>query len=152
MYCSSCGSATPPGLSYCNRCGADLCSKENEVPRRSGPSPDSLVWGIVSVTTVGLGAIIALMVIMKEVLHFPDGLINAFIGVTFLSFLLVDALFALLLLRSARSHKESVNDIQLKGAIRAELSSAQTSGLSESVSSVTDHTTRTLEPVEIRRQ
>jgi hypothetical protein len=104
------------------------------------------------VTTVGLGAIIALMVIMKEVLHFPDGLINGFIAVTFLAFLLVDALFAWLLLRSARSHKESVDDIQLKGAIRAELSSAQTCGLSEPVSSVTDHTTRTLEPVEIRRQ
>jgi hypothetical protein len=152
MYCSSCGSATPPGLSYCNRCGADLRSKENEVPRRSGPSPDSLVWGIVSVTTVGLCAVIALMVIMKEVLQSPDGLINGFAAITFFSFLLVDALFAWLLLRSKKSRKVNTDIIQLKEAIRAELNSAQTPGLSQPVSSVTDHTTRTLEPVEIRRQ
>ena len=152
MYCSSCGSAAPPGLSYCNRCGADLRSKVNEVPRRSGPSPDSLVWGIVSVTTVGLCAVIALMVIMKEVLQSPDGLINGFAAITFFSFLLVDALFAWLLLRSKKSRKENTEIIQLNEAIRAELNSALTSGLSEPLSSVTDHTTRTLEPVEIRRQ
>lgn len=152
MYCSSCGSATPPGLSYCNRCGADLRSKENEIPRRSGPSPDSLVWGIVSVTTVGLCAVIALMVIMKEVLHSPNGLINGFAAITFCSFLLVDALFAWLLLRSKKSRNENTDIAQVKEAIRAELGSAQTSGLSEPVSTVTDHTTRTLEPVGIRRQ
>jgi hypothetical protein len=88
---------------------------------------------------------------MKE-LHFPDGLINGFISVTFFSFLLVDALFALLLLRSDKSHKESVDIIQLKEVIRAELNSGQTSGLADPVSSVTDHTTRTLEPVEIHRR
>jgi hypothetical protein len=48
--------------------------------------------------------------------------------------------------------KEDTNIIQLKEAIRAELNSAQTSGLPDPSSSVTDHTTRTLEPVEIRRQ
>ena len=151
MYCSSCGSATPPGLSYCNRCGADLRPKENEVPRRSGPSPDSLVWGIVAATTIGVGAVIALMK-MKGVDPSNDGLINGFAAITLLTFLLVDALFAWLLLRPKKSAQESTDIIQLKEAIRAELNSAQTSGLSEPVSSVTDHTTRTLEPVEIRRQ
>ena len=152
MYCSSCGAAMPPGLSYCNRCGADLRVKENEVPRRSGPSPDSLVWGIVSVTTVGLCAVIGLMAVMSQVLHSPDGLINGFAATTFFSFLLVDALFAWLLLRSKKGRKEGTNIIQLKEAIRAELNSAQISELPDPSSSVTDHTTRTLEPVEIRRQ
>jgi hypothetical protein len=142
----------PPGLSYCNRCGADLRVKENEVPRRSGPSPDSLVWGIVSVTTVGLCAVIGLMAVMSQVLHSPDGLINGFAATTFFSFLLVDALFAWLLLRSKKGRKEGTNIIQLKEAIRAELNSAQISELPDPSSSVTDHTTRTLEPVEIRRQ
>lgn len=149
MFCSSCGSAVPPGLSYCNRCGGDLRQKENEVTRRSGPSPDSLVWGIVGVTTVGLGAVIALMVIMKEIVHFNDGLINGFTALTFLSFLLVDALFAWLLLRSKKSLRESPDIIQLKETIRAELQAAQTAGLVEPALSVTEHTTRTLDPAGI---
>jgi hypothetical protein len=45
MYCSSCGAAMPPGLSFCNRCGADLRVKENEAHRRSGPSPDTAGLG-----------------------------------------------------------------------------------------------------------
>ena len=94
MYCSSCGSAAPPGLSFCNRCGADTRAKENEVPKRSGPSPDKLVEGIVFVTIFGLGGVIILMGVMSRVLHAPDGLINGFAAVAFLALLLVDALFA----------------------------------------------------------
>jgi hypothetical protein len=152
MYCLSCGSAVPPGLSYCNRCGADLRPKENEVTRRSGPSPDSLVAGIVFVTIFGLGAVIVLMGVMSRVLHSSDGLINGFAAVTFLSVLLVDALFAWLLLRPKKSVKENVDITQLKETIRAELHAARTSGLPEPVSSVTDHTTRTLEGVTIDHQ
>jgi cytochrome bd-type quinol oxidase subunit 2 len=147
MYCSSCGSAAPPGLSYCNRCGADLRSKENEVPKRSGPSPNFLVGGIVTVTTFGLFLVIMLMGVMSNVLHSPDGLINGFAAVAFLSVLLVDALFAWLLLRSKKSPRENTDIVQLKEAIRAELHAAQTAGLAQPAGSVTDHTTRTLEPV-----
>jgi hypothetical protein len=152
MYCSSCGSAVPTGLSYCNRCGADLRQKENEVTTRSGPSPDSLVWGIVGVTTVGFGAVLALMVVMKEVVHFSEGLINMFTLLTFLSFLFVDLLFAFLLLRSKKISQGSADIVHLKEAIRAELQAAQTAGLAEPVPSITDHTTRTLEPVPVGRK
>jgi hypothetical protein len=149
MYCSSCGAAVPPGLSYCNRCGADLHPNE-KVSKRSGPSPNFLIGGIVAVTIFGLFLIIVLMDAMATVLHSPDGLINGFAGVAFLSILLVDALFAWLLLRSKKSPREKTDIIQLKEAIRAELQAAQTSGLAQPVGSVTDHTTRTLEPVPVR--
>ncbi len=149
MYCSSCGSAAPPGLSYCNRCGVDLRPKENEVPRRSGPSPNFLVGGIVTVTTFGLFAVIMLMGVMARVLHSPDGLISGFAGIAFFSILLVDALFAWLLLRSRK--EPNLDIIQLKETIRAELHAAQTAGLAQPAGSVTDHTTRTLEPVSSQR-
>ena len=145
MYCSSCGSSVPPGLSYCNRCGADLRAKENETPQRSGPSPNILVAGIVVVTTLGLFAIILLMFIMSEGLHAPGGLINGFAGVMLLLLLLVDALFALLLFRSKKSPTETTQVVQLREAILAELQAAQTSGFPQPAGSVTDHTTRTLE-------
>ena len=145
MYCSSCGSSVPPGLSYCNRCGADLRAKENETPPRSGSSPNILVAGIVVVTTLGLFAIILLMFIMSEGLHAPGALISGFAGVTFLLLLLVDALFALLLFRSKKSLTETTQVAQLRESILTELQAAQTSGFAQPAGSVTDHTTRTLE-------
>jgi hypothetical protein len=152
MHCSSCGSAVPPGLSYCNRCGADLRPKDNEASRRFGPSPNFLVAGIVVVTIFGLIAVTMLMGMMSQVLHSPDGLINGFAAVAFFSILLVDAFFAWLLLRSKKSPRESTDVIQLRKAIRAELQAGQTSDLPEPASSVTDHTTRTLQPVTIEHE
>jgi predicted amidophosphoribosyltransferase len=155
MFCSSCGSAVPPGLSYCNRCGADLHAKELspvEPARRSGPYPDSLVWGIVAVTTVGLCAVIALMVIMKEVVHFNEGLINAFSVATFLSFLLVDALFAWLLLSSKRAQEKSFDAAELNAELTRELTAQQIQSLPGPRQSVTEQTTRTLEAVPRSKQ
>jgi hypothetical protein len=146
MYCSSCGAAVPPGLSYCNRCGVDLRVKEQTPAKRLGPSPDALVWGIVGVTIVGLFLVIALMVFMKD-LHFNDGLINGFAVAAFLFFLLVDVLFAWLLLSSRRDQRQSSDLVQLKTELTRELGAAQTHSLVEPGQSVTEHTTRTLEPV-----
>jgi hypothetical protein len=151
MFCSSCGSAVPPGLSYCNRCGVDLRVKEQTPATRSGPAQDSLVWGIVAVTTVGLCAVVALMVIMKEVLHFDNGLINGFSIATFLSFGLVDVLFAWLLFSAKRDQSKSSDLAELKAESTRELSAAQPHSLPEPANSVTDHTTRTLEPVPSKR-
>ena len=145
MYCSSCGSAVPPGLSYCNRCGADLRVKEESTGDRSGPGPNSLVWAIVAVTTIGLFLLIALMVFMKD-LHFNDGLINGFAAATLLSVMLVDVLFAWLLLSSRRGQAKVILE-ELKAERTRELTAAQTHTLPEPAPSVTDHTTRTLEPV-----
>jgi hypothetical protein len=150
MFCSSCGAAVPPGLSYCNRCGADLRAKELTPVKRSGPSPDSLVWGIVSVTVVGLFLVIALMVFMKA-LHFNDGLINGFAVAAFLSFLLVDVLFAGLLLSSRRDQRKSSDLAQLRTELTREPGAAQPHLLAEPGQSVTEHTTRTLEPVPSKR-
>jgi len=145
MYCSSCGSAVPPGLSYCNRCGADLRVKEQSPAKRSGPSPDSLVWAIVAVTTIGLFLLIAMMVFMKD-LHFNDGLINGFAAATLLAVMLVDVLFAWLLLSSKRGQAKVILE-ELQAERTRELTAAQTHTLPEPAPSVTDHTTRTLEPV-----
>jgi len=85
--------------------------------------------------------------VMSEVLHAAGGLINGFAAVAFLLILLIDALFAFLLLRSKKSPGENSDVKQFKETIRGELPAAQTSGLAQPAGSVTDHTTRTLEPV-----
>lgn len=150
MYCSSCGSAVPPGLSYCNRCGIDLRAKEQSPAKRSGPSPDLLVSAIVTATIAGLGAVIVLMAVMKVMLQANDGLINGFAAITVLIVLIVDVFFAWLLLSGKREQKKLSDLTQLRAELTRELGAARTHSLPEPVQSVTEHTTRTLEPVPSR--
>ena len=145
MYCSSCGTAVTPNLSYCNRCGAELSPKERGVTGKSEVTLDSLVWAIVSITIAGLGVIIGLMAVMKRVLNFPDGLIIAFTFLSFLAFLGADSVFIWLLLRSRRSDKDDGPMIRWKGLPTSDLDDKQARALPEPASSVTGNTTRTLE-------
>ena len=147
MYCSTCGVAVPTGLSYCNRCGAELNPQQAGPIKLSKTAPESLIWAIASVTIVGLGVVIGMMAVMKEVLHFQDGLIIAFSLLTFFTFLGVDAVFVWILLRSMSGVKEASK----KNFSTKELGDAQARVLPEPSLSVTEHTTRTLERAESDR-
>jgi len=144
MYCSSCGTAVTPGLRYCNRCGAGLKAKQDSPSRLSETSLQSLVWAIASVTIVGLGGVIGLMALMKEVLHFNDELIVIFSLLGFLSFMGVDLVFIWVLLRSRKYEKEADG--------RAEIDEAKKPLLAEPAVSVTEHTTRTLETADMQQK
>lgn len=152
MYCSSCGTAVSPNLSYCNRCGTELNAKERNVTLQSPLSPDYLVWAIASVTIVGLGTAIGLMAVMKNVVHFNEGVIMAFTFLCFLTFLGIDSVFIWLLLRSQKRGRETGDIIQLKELATKELAETQSRVLADPAPSVTEHTTRTLEPVHSKSQ
>src|SRR2546422_1394399 len=104
MYCSSCGIAVSPSSGYCNRCGVELNAKQSTP---SGASQESLVWALVSVTVVGIGAVIGLMAVMKQVVHFENPLIVAFSLLIFLAFLGVDGVIIWLLLPPYRDATEA---------------------------------------------
>lgn len=151
MYCASCGMAVSPSLSYCNRCGAELNAKDRNSNKRSEASPESLVWALTSVTIVGIAAVIGLMAVMSEVVHFNTGLIVAFSLLVFLAFLGVDSVIIWLLLRPRRDAKAYFR-AQQKELTTNELAESKVRELSEASFSVTDHTTHTLEPAERKRQ
>lgn len=146
MYCSSCGTAVTPSLSYCNRCGAELKAKQNGPTKLSEAAPEYLVWAITAITIVGLGTVIGLMAVMKEVVHFNEGLIAAFTLLSFLTFMGVDAVFIWILLRSRMGAKEAGGKPQEKELTTKELGEAKARVLAEAAASVTEHTTRTLDP------
>jgi uncharacterized paraquat-inducible protein A len=148
MHCSSCGAAVTPSLSYCNRCGAELKAKGQSPTRLSEAPIESLVWAITAVTIVGLGTVIGLMAVMKEVLHFNDGLIIVFSLLSFLTFIGVDSVFVWVLLRSRMGAKDANSRGQEKVMTTREIGEAKARVLAEPESSVTEHTTRTLEPVD----
>src|SRR6267142_1862512 len=149
MYCSSCGVAVTPGLSYCNYCGEKLSgAKSNSIIKSPEVRPETLVGAMVFTFVFGLGAITMLMGMMKAVLHLESGLILAFTLLSFLIMLSLEGVFIRLLLRRKRGAEEAGDAVLLKGqATRGELDAAQARVLTESMPSVTEHTTRAFDPI-----
>ena len=148
MYCASCGVAVAQGLSYCNYCGAKLSgAKGDSVNNSSEVKPELLVRAMASVFVLGLFAITVLMGVMKAVLKFDLGQIIAFALLSFLIMLLLEGVFIRLLLRRKHSVEEVRATASLKEHATKELDAAQVRVLPEPVPSVTEHTTRTFEPM-----
>ncbi len=151
MYCSTCGGGVAPGLSYCNHCGARLNPPGDGEHKPVELFPDSLIWAIVSVFVVGLGGTIGLMAVMKDARVFDPGQI---IGLSFLSFvtmLAVEAVLIYMLLSRSRG-REARETSKLHANNVRDLAAGNERALPESAPSVTEQTTRTLEPVYRDRQ
>src|SRR5215212_1585415 len=147
MYCSSCGESVAQGLSYCNYCGAKLSGeKGNDAIKSSEVRPESLVWGMVAVLVFGFVAIVFLMMAMKMV-GLNVGQILAFTILSFLIMLLVEGVFIWQLLRRKRGAEETGGTAVSKGQAPKELEAAQARVLPEPTPSVTEHTTRSFEPI-----
>jgi hypothetical protein len=152
MYCSSCGTAVSPSLSYCNRCGAGLNTNDRGAGNRLDSSQESLVWALSAVTIVGIGSVIGLMAVMKEVVHFNNDLILGFALLTFLAFMSVDSVIVWLLLRPGRDRRKASVAAQENRLTTNELEESKARLLPEPLFRVTDHTTHTLEPAERKRK
>jgi hypothetical protein len=152
MYCSSCGSAVKRSLRYCNHCGNELNTKELSSTRLSEKTQESIVWAIAVVTIVGLGGTIGLMAVMKEVLHFNDGLIIAFTLLFFLTFLVVDLAFMRLLWQSKKDDRKIDASISPTGLTTKDLEDAPVRILPEPPISIAEHTTHNLEVVDSRNK
>ena len=145
MYCSACGVTVLQGLSYCNHCGAKLAGEK--VTRSSEVKTESLVWAMVSVLVFGFVAIVFLMMAMKMV-GLNVGQILAFMILSFLIMLLVEGVFTWQLL----VRKRGAGDTALaKDQTTKELDAAQARLLPEHMPSVTEHTTRTFDPIFVER-
>lgn len=98
----------------------------------------------------GLGIIIGLMSVMKE-MGFSKELIIAFSSLSFLLLLAAEAVFIWLLLQNrTRTDKETRNNAQLKDVEIKELGEAQVRELSEPIPSVTENTTRSFEAINLK--
>jgi hypothetical protein len=148
MYCSSCGVAVTPGLSYCNYCGEKLIgAKSDSIIKSPEVRPEILVAAMVFAFVFGLGAITVLMGVMKAVLHFEVGQILAFTLLSFLIMLSLEGVIIRLLFRRKRGVEEAGDTVLLKGHATRELDASQARGLREPMPSVTEHTTRAFDPI-----
>jgi len=148
MYCSVCGVAVAQGLSYCNYCGAKLtgATGDNFVDE-SAVKPGLLVSAMVGLFILGLVAITMMMGMMKAILHFESGLILGVAMFCFLIMLSIEGVLLRLLFRRKSGTVKAVAAGTLKGQATKELDAAQAGALPEHIPSVTEHTTRTFDPV-----
>jgi hypothetical protein len=126
-------------------------AKERSTNKLSELSAGSLVWAIVAITIVGLGAVISLLARLKETPEFA-GVIMGFSVLSLLVVLATEILFIWLLLRSKTPARGAADRSHLKDTVvPRELDAGQAHAIPASTASVTEHTTRTLEPIPSRK-
>ena len=155
MYCPSCGAEVTQELSYCNRCGANL----KPISNQSGVSINKLVgaaWAIsiavALVTLGGFGMIFGLVMalITTGINISAGGMVLIFFSL--LVILAVDWLLVRQLSRVLDMPKLSDDPTKPKKPKLSEESVQQIGASRQPVSSVTEHTTRTFEPIHRERE
>jgi hypothetical protein len=121
----------------------------DKVTKSSEVKTESLVWAMVAVLVFGFVAIVFLMMAMKMV-GLNVGQILAFTILSFLIMLLVEGVFTWQLLLRKRGAETGETSLA-KNQTTKELDAAQARLLPEHMPSVTEHTTRTFEPIFIER-
>ena len=147
MYCSACGVNVAQGLSYCNYCGAKVGEKSVSASKSSEVRPEFLISSMMVLFVFGLIAITLLMGMMKQVLGLPVERVLGFAALPFLLMLIIEGVCLRLLLRRNRGTEATGANALLKEQTTKQLDRAEERLLAEPAPSVTDHTTRTLEPV-----
>ena len=151
MYCSSCGIAVEQGLSYCKKCGAKLGAGNADADAKPAHvRPELLVSAITALFIFGLVVIAMLIGVMKVFLDLPVDRILGFALIPFLLLLLVEGVFIRLLLSSKRG-AAAKHTPAVAGPTTKELDAAHTRVLPEPMTSVTDHTTHTFDPIYTER-
>jgi hypothetical protein len=152
MFCQACGNTVNPGLSYCNTCGARIGGAKDGAPEQMSESSfNLLVSAILAIPIAGIGIIIGLLVVMKKELDFRDEVVMSIALMSFVLLLVSEGGLLWLLFhrtRGARKEKKGepppadtrpLPDVVMKG-----LNEGQPLTARDTVSSVTEHTTRTL--------
>lgn len=145
MHCSACGKSVN-ALSYCNNCGARLAGGPlHDANNLSESSLNFLLACILGIPIAGVGVLIGLMKVMKE-LGFTLGPITVFGSAGLILLLVAEAVFVWLLISRTRKVKTTDGAASAEVVTR-ELAEAHVNALPEPLPSVTENTTRSFEPV-----
>lgn len=153
MYCPNCGNIANKKLKYCNSCGERL-SKAAELDKDGTPGKmlDNILTTLFLVVMFGLGILVGLVAVLlgnnvepKFVMFIAIAYLGAVFGIcyTLLSQVpkLIDAK-----LRASTAEHVSAEPLQLRPVTTAQLAMP-----AQAPPSVTDHTTRALDRIEIER-
>ena len=143
MYCSACGIAVSPGLTYCKNCGAKVLRADDRRPAE--PKPENIIVMMVATFVMGMFAISALLVVLKAI-KFEFGPLMAITMLSFLIMMVLEGIFIRLLFRG-RTRDQDKDANLLKPQPTTNQLEAQSQFSLQPVDSVTEHTTRAFDPV-----
>lgn len=149
MYCSSCGAAVTQGLSYCNRCGANLKPSESLIPTGK---PVGLAWlvafGLAMMgTPIGAVALVSdlIMKLLARGIPFRDLMALAIIMLVMVFGAAV--LLSRLLSPLVKAYLQSGGPVESRKSELSGRTPAQIEAAREPASSITEETTRAFEPL-----
>jgi nitrate reductase gamma subunit len=150
MFCPSCGAELMQEMSYCNRCGANLKPLSNQTaisPTRPVGATWAISFAVVAVTLGGFAMLFGvIMTLIRRGFNISEGGL-ALIFVALMVILTVDCLLIRQLTRVLSKPQTSGDAEKAEKRSLVEKPAPQIAASREPASSVTDHTTRTFEPV-----
>ena len=141
MYCANCSTPRTQGLSYSNRCGADL---RERVESSNTKAIAAFLSAITLLGVGGLGIMLAGALLMRKGANLSQELIGVFMLFTFLTVAIAEIMLFRSLSKLSGS-TERKNAFPAPPPVQHDLRLPQGTPLGEPVGSVTDSTTRTLE-------
>ena len=142
MYCAHCGTPLTQGLSYCNRCGANL-KEQTEV---STGAISAFLTAITLIGITGLGIMFGGALVLRRGANLSQELIGFFMLFTFMIVGMTEIMLVRNLSKLTSAHeKEKRNYFPAPSTMPPDLRLTQGTPLGEPVPSVTENTTRTLE-------
>lgn len=149
MFCPTCGIALAQQMKYCNRCGSQSTTRDAEVIQIIEKRMDSEMEGLFWITAFSLGFVLGGIAVMKK-LNLSEGLLIAYMILCAIGFLSYFGLGVWQIRRLSRSLRHTAYTDTLPPADTNELNPANARASLAPVLSVTEHTTRTLEPISKR--
>lgn len=153
MYCSKCGNSLASGLKFCNNCGNRVVGEVEDKDGTPGKMLDNILTALFLIVMFGLGILVGLVAVLlgsgvktEIVMMTIIAYLAAIFGICFSLVKQVPKLIDARLKASGYAPQESAENPQLNPRTTAQLEEFRTP-----VASVTDHTTRTLEKVPLRR-
>jgi hypothetical protein len=138
MYCANCGTPLTQGLSYCNRCGANL----RERPETKTGAISAFLTAITLLGVIGLGIMLGGALVLRK----EAGLSQELVGIFMLFTFLIVGLTEILLVKNlSKLSGPTERTKYLPQPMPHDLRLPQATPLGEPVPSVTENTTRTLE-------
>ena len=144
MFCPNCGTPRTQGLSYCNRCGADL--RERRDSSHTG-AIGAVLTAITLLGIVGLGIMLGGALVLRKEAGLSQELIGVFMLFTFLIVVLTEFMLVRNLSKLISSTAENKNYFPAAPPMHQEMRLPPARNLGEPVPSVTENTTHTLDYV-----
>lgn len=150
MYCPDCGDHSTQGLNFCKQCGAALSSLDNGSDVEPRSRANWFVWALALFTVLigfgGVAVIFGMSFVMAQNPTVDKDFPIALVVFGSLSFVGVLAVLVYMLLRLAGAGPGAARKTRSKGKQRRDAVAPQIEAPPATLSSVTEHTTRTFEP------